>query len=212
MARNSVRNLIDCQVIIKELVTPYSSAIVSRMKRTVWLSGDRCQSFINIAQRLRRLPLLLLQTTQRDSTNRTGEGVMIIKKVTTLLIWVERMVLLIGALLPTAPFASKMYIIIALAIIIADVFVVSCNSEGLYKKIAKLEGLARNSVRNLIDCQVIIKELVTTYSSAITYLMKRTVWLSGDTCQSFINIAQRLRRLPHLRHDCRVIRSFARIT
>ncbi len=136
---------------------------------------------------------------------------MIIKKLTTLLIWVERMVLLIGALLPTVTFASKMYIIIALAIIIADVFVVSCNSEGLHKKIAKLEGLARNSIRNLIDCQVIIKELVTTYSSAITYRMKRTVWLSGDRCQSLINIAQRLRRLPHLRHDRRVIRSFAQI-
>jgi len=136
---------------------------------------------------------------------------MIIKKVTKLLIWVERMVLLIGALLPTAPFASQMYTIIALTIIIADVIVVSCNSEGLHKKIAKLERLARNSVRNLIDCQVIIKELVTPYNSAITYRMKRTVWLSGDGCKSLINIAQRLRRLPHLRHDCRVIRPFAQI-
>ncbi len=136
---------------------------------------------------------------------------MTVEKMTKLLNWLERTVLLIGALMPTAPFVSKIYIIIALLIILADVVMLLCNSEELYKKIANLQGQAQNSTRNLKDCKVNIKELVMSHSSAITYRIKRTVGLSGDVCQSLINIAQRLRRFPHLRHDCLVIRPFAQI-
>ena len=187
-----------------------------RFKRALYLSGDIVQRLRKLAHRLRVALLPLLSSTQEDETTSNGDDMVNISKIDFLLnklieplLWLERAVLINGALSPTAPFATKAYIFVAVLITIAHAFVLIYNNEIIRKKIAKLVGTALNDVNNLTDCKVVVDELIIPYDNYMTYRFKRALYLSGDIVQRLRKLAHRLRVALHLRHGYLVNRPFA---
>ncbi len=185
-------------------------------KRALYLSGDIVQRLRQLAHRLRRALSPLLPCTRKDKTTSNGDDMVGISKIAFLLnklieplLWLERAVLINGALSPTAPFATNAYIFVAVLITIAHAFVLIYNSEIIRKKIAKLVGMALNNVNNLTDCKVVVDELIIPYDSYMTYRVKRALYLSGDIVQRLRQLAHRLRRALDLRHGYLVNRPFA---
>ena len=187
-----------------------------RVKRALYLSGDIVQRLRKLAHRLRVALLPLLPCTQKDETISNGDDMVNISKIAFLLnklieplLWLERAVLINGALSPTVPFATKAYIFVAVMITIAHAFVLIYNSEIIRKEIAKLVDTALNDVNNLTDCKVVVDELIIPYDSYMTYRVKRALYLSGDIVQRLRKLAHRLRVALHLRRDYLVNRPFA---
>ena len=185
-------------------------------KRALYSSGDIVQRLRKLAHRLRVALLPLLPCTQKDGTISGGGDMVNISKIAFLLNkliepleWLERVVLINGALSPTAPFAAKAYIFVAVLITIAHAFVLIYNSEIIRKKIAKLVGMALNDVNNLTDCKVVVDELIIPYDSYMTYSFKRALYSSGDIVQRLRKLAHRLRVALHLHHGYLVNRPFA---
>ena len=138
-----------------------------------------------------------------------SEIALLLNKLIEPLLWLERVVLINGALSPTALFATDAYVFVAVLITIAHAFVLIYNSEVLYKKIAKLVNMALNNVNNLTDCKVVVDELIIPYDSCIPYRFKRALYLSGDIVQRLRQLAHRLREVLDLRHGYLVNRPFA---
>ena len=185
-------------------------------KRALYLSGDIVQRLRKLAHRLRVALLPLLSGTQEDETTSNGDDMVNISKIDSLLnklieplLWLERAVLINGALSPTAPFATKAYIFVAVLITIAHAFVLIYNSEIIRKKIAKLVVTAQNNVNNLTDCKIVVDELIIPYNSYMTYRFKRTLYSSSDIVQRLRQLAHRLRVALDLRHGYLVNRPFA---
>jgi len=185
-------------------------------KRALYLSGDIGQRLRKLAHRLRVALLPLLPSTQEDETISNGDDMVDISKIAFLLnklieplLWLERAVLINGALSPTAPFATKAYVFVAVLITIAHAFVLIYNSEIIRKKIAELVGTALNDVNNLTDCKVVVDELIIPYDNYRTYSFKRALYLSGDIGQRLRKIVHRLRVALHLHHGYLVNRPFA---
>ena len=185
-------------------------------KRALYLSGDIVQRLRKLAHRLRVALLPLLSGTQEDEITSNVDDMVNISKIDFLLnklieplLWLERAVLINGALSPTAPFATKAYIFVAVLITIAHAFVLIYNSEIIRKKIVKLVGIALNNINKLTDCKVIINELTIPHDSYVAYSSNRTVSISGDISQSLRQLAHRLRVALHLNHGYLVNRPFA---
>ena len=185
-------------------------------KRALYVSGDIVQRLRKLAHRLRVALLPLLPSTQKDETISNGDDMVNISTIAFLLnklidplLWLERVVLINSALSPTVPFATKVYIFVAVLITIAHAFVLICNSEVIHKKIAELVGTALNDVNNLTDCKVVVDELIIPYDSYMTYSSKRALYVSGDIVQRLRKLAHRLRVALHLHHDYLVNRPFA---
>ena len=185
-------------------------------KRALYSSGDIVQRLRKLAHRLRVALLPLLPCTQKDGTISGGSDMVNISKIAFLLNkliepleWLERVVLINGALSPTAPFAAKTYIFVAVLITIAHAFVLIYNSEIIRKKIAKLVDTALDNVNNLTDCKVVVDELIIPYDSYMTYSFKRALYSSGDIVQRLRKLAHRLLVALHLHHGYLVNRPFA---
>ena len=186
------------------------------LKRTLYSNSDIVQRLRKLAHRLRVALSPLLPCTRKDETISNGDGMVNISKITFLLnklieplLWLERVVLINGALSPTALFATKAYIFVAVLITIAHAFVLVYNSEIIRKKIAKLVGTAQNNVNNLTDCKIVVDELTIPYDSYMTYSLKRTLYSSSDIVQRLRKLAHRLRVALDLRHGYLVNRPFA---
>lgn len=137
-----------------------------------------------------------------------SKSTLLLNKLIEPLTWLERAVLINGALSPTAPFVTEIYIFVAVLITIAHAFVLIYNSERIRNKIANLVAIAQNNVNSLTDCKVIINELTIPYDSYVSYWLKRTICLSGDIGQRLSKLAHSLRVALHLGHNCLVIRPF----
>ena len=216
MALNNANNLTNCKLVVDELVTPYDNYMTYRFKRTLYSSSDIVQRLRQLAHRLRVALSPLLPCTRKDETISNGDDMINISTIAFLLnklieplSWLERVVLINGALSPTVLFATKAYIFVAVLITIAHAFVLIYNSEIIRKKIAKLVVTAQNNVNNLTDCKIVVDELIIPYNSYMTYRFKRTLYSSSDIVQRLRQLAHRLRVALDLRHGYLVNRPFA---